>query len=538
MRAIRRHVYDVLRICKEQIWLILSYSIAIGIFTLIIPISAQSLVNIVSYGAIVQPVVVLAIIIFILLTASSIFRIMLVIIVEVIQQKIFTLIALNIAKHLTHISMSAYCKIQGTGLTNYFFEIITIQKAIAKLILYSIEMVMLILLSMTLLAFYHPILFAFDCILIVALLITFYFPFKRSVLSAVDESTAKHKVAAWLDEISFYPTLFRFQQTDSFALSETDKHILSYLKYRYAHFKNILFHHIGANIIYVLSTTSLLVIGGYLVIKQQLTLGQLVATEILLSLIVSNLIKLSSHFENLYDLIAASNKIGTIFDLPTDHKPSDNSSLPLLNRKKENYALEVKELTLPQVSTAINFKLSPNESIAIIDVANAKRSKLIDTFAGLNTNLQGMIKYDDILQQDYPVKELQSQICLLRNIEIFNGTISQNILLGNSHLESNLHYWINYFGLDEVLAALPAGIHSTVHPANTVGQASFEKIMLIRTFINKPRLLLIDGFLDDLAEDLLHKSIFALTQGEAKTTLVVITNNKQIANQFKQQIFL
>ena len=227
---VRDYLKDILYINKQTYWVVIAYGVAVAVLSLIIPIAVQTLVNIVSFGALMQPLAVLTFLVFIGLSTVSCFRIFQAIIVETIQQRLFVKTGLKLAKELPHIHYQTTENVNMLMLVNYFFEIPTIQKSIAMLLVTGLDLAFMGLISMLLLAFYHPLLLAFDIFLIIGLVIVILFPYRNALKYAIEESDAKHEIASWLEEIVKNLILFKMQSHDEYAFEVADRKLLRYVQ--------------------------------------------------------------------------------------------------------------------------------------------------------------------------------------------------------------------------------------------------------------------------------------------------------------------
>lgn len=533
---------------KDTLWVVVIYSISVNILSLIIPIAAQALVNIVSFGTLLQPVVVLTGIVFVMLGSAAILRIFQKQIVENIQQRIFTSVAINIAKILPKVITASFNQSRGVELVNRFFEVIVIQKSISILLITGLEIVLQSILSMILLAVYHPMLLAFDLCLIIALFLAVALPWKEALKTAVAECTQKHEVASWLEELVYNQILFKLHHNDQFALQKTDYKVSNYLQARQKHFKYILAHLYSIYGIYVISSSILLGLGGYLVMNQQLTLGQLVAAEIVLSNLVSGFVKFGSYLENIYDLFASTIKLGTLYDLPLETnpplKPEQIQNLESGLRKPpmieaENLGFNSSAAQIP-VFENINFNIQPGQSLAIIGEKGSGKSVLVDLLMGFIAPSEGSIRINQIDLKEYSFSVLRGHLALVRGIEIFTGTILENLVLHRNSISlERIQDLLVQFKLVESFAKLPLGLHTQLSTIqNHLSTIELQKMMFIRSLLAEPQILIVDGALDSMSRTDIDTVIQNLKNYPKPFTWVVTTRREDIVKQFKDHLRL
>ena len=283
-----KNILSLKALNRETMVSIVVISVIVSALSLIVPIAAQWLVNIVAFTRVMQPIILVSTIVLIILFATALLSLWQHIIVETIQQKLFAKVVLDCARKLPFLHSKVFEKHRGPELVNQFFDVITVQKSLADILLYGTNIILYSFFGMILLASYHPYFITFDLLLITGLVLSILIPYKTAMTMARKECSQKHLIAAWLEEIVHNPNLFRFTKHHRFALQEADKRLVGYLRARNTHFKMLLYHLGGIYGVSVLATTGLLGLGGYLVIKNQLSLGQFVAAEIILSSVVNS----------------------------------------------------------------------------------------------------------------------------------------------------------------------------------------------------------------------------------------------------------
>ncbi|RYX90335.1 hypothetical protein EON78_07010 [bacterium] len=161
-----------------------------------------------------------------------------------------------------------------------------------------------------------------------------------AVNSSIKESKIKYKVVAWLEEIALNVTSFKSSYGYLHAMKKSDILIKEYLKERKGHFSILLRLFSGSLFLQVLASSLLLGMGGWLVMQQQLTIGQLVASEIIVASIVTGFTKFGKQLETYYDLLAAVDKLGHLTGLEMERKGGEfleNINQPLNLRFKDMF---------------------------------------------------------------------------------------------------------------------------------------------------------------------------------------------------------
>lgn len=476
---------------KTTLASIIMISVLVSLLTLSIPIAAQTLINLIAFGKLLQPVVTLSLIVLVLMLALGALTIWQSVIIEVIQQKLMVKISLNLTRQFTHLSLDNFSVHHGPELVNRFFEVTSITKALASLLLYGVNLSLQLFFGLVLLLFYHPLFLIFDGFIIFGILLIVFIPYRKGLASAKEECAQKHQIGAWLEELLTNRFLFRFNHYAQYATHQADKRLVSFLKARNAHFKQLIKHQFGFYLLSALASSLLLGLGGYLIINNQLSLGQLVAAEIVLGALIYTFKRFSVLLENYYDLVASEHKIDTVLNLPC-----------------ESIKTELSELIIPIHSLTLVTQDQKKASSRIgeplvIGVDESKPGQYIaELILGFKNSLPITILVNDILCLEEHRRSLRQQALLIRDQEWFAGSIYDNLRLNQpSFSTEQLKELLIAFGLMDKIMRQPHGLKSIIYDWEYVfTPLELVQLMIIRAIMAKPQLLIIDGILDKLNE--------------------------------------
>jgi ABC-type bacteriocin/lantibiotic exporter with double-glycine peptidase domain len=149
---------------------------------------------------------------------------------------------------------------------NRFFDILTIQKGLPKLLIDIMGAVIQIIAGLLLLAFYHPSFMAFSIVTIGVLVATFYFAGPKGLEASMMESKYKYKIAHWLEEVARTVESFRLASSSNLAIEKMDNYVNNYLYYRKKHFKVLIGHYLSITLFKIAVTAGLLIVGTILVV--------------------------------------------------------------------------------------------------------------------------------------------------------------------------------------------------------------------------------------------------------------------------------
>ena len=513
----------------SSMYSILIISTLISVLSLVVPIAAQTLINLVAFGKLLQPVISLSIVVFVLMAGMGVLSIWQTVIIEVIQQKLMVRISLNLAKHFTHLSPTIFSTHNGPELVNRYFEIVVINKALASLLLYGITLSLQMIFGLILLLFYHPVFLLFDGFILISLLLIIYVPYRTALDSAKEECAQKHVIGSWLEEILINRYLFKYNDYPRYVIEQTDKRLVGFLKARNQHFKQLIKHQIGLYALAALATSLLLGLGGYLIINNQLSLGQLVASEIVLGTLIYGFKRLGALLENYYDLIAAAEKIDFALNLPLENNHNLEIENHLLPSVKSIHLQFEGILLQPGVQPTLNAEASPKNPLLLFFKQEDACKNLIESLSGLKETLSTTIIINGIPCTQKTLISLRKHSLLIREPQWFAGTIYQNLVLNHRNVAMDyLYYLLKKLNLLEKVMNCPEGLNTLVHDWQTAFTLSeLIQLMIVRAIIDKPRLLIIDRSLDELLVEELD-SVLSLLLALDNTTLVITTLKTQI----------
>jgi len=522
----------------RDIKVLIAFALVVGLLNLATPVAVEALVNTVAFVGLVQPILVLALVLAACLGLAAAVRAMEAIVVELIQRRLFVRVATDLAWRLPRVRREGLDRVHGPELVNRFFDVATMQKVGAKLLLDGVTVVLSAGIGLLVLAFYHPLLLAFDVFLLAALAFVIGVMGRGAVRTAVKESSAKYAVADWLEELVRHPLAFQLSGGREMALDHADTLANTYLERRGRHYRVVLRQLIGALALQVVTSALLLGLGGWLVKIGQLTLGQLVASWLIVSLVLAAVAKLGNQLESVYDLLAAVDKLGYLFDLPLELETGETPA-----RRPEPARLELTSVgyTWPggrQVPSGISLQIEPGERVALLGPCGAGKTTLLELLHGQRECSVGRIDFDGIDLRSLRPAALRSQVALARSGEVIAGTVAANLRLGNPALQlEELRGVLEAVGLWESIQRLPAGLETELTSfGRPLSGRQADLLVLARVLASRPRLLLLDGVLDGLGSAT-HERVFEHLAKQS-CTVVVATQRQDVAVRCRRVVVL
>ncbi len=526
-----RRLIELMRPELADLWRVLGLAAGSSLLALAPPIAVQALVNSVAMGGMGQPLVVLSVILFLFLLFSGAVYVLESYLVELVQRRVFVRLAADLAHRLPKVRNEVFDNRNGAELVNRFFDVLTVQKAGSSLLLDGVSLAMQAIVGLALLAFYHPFLLAFDALLLLSIGFILLALGRGGVYTAIEESKSKYALAAWLETIARNLLTFKSSGGPGWATDRADALAHAYLGAKCTHYRVLLRQTIGSLALYAIASTALLAIGGYLVIDGQLTLGQLVAAELIVSSVLASLIKFGKQLEGFYDLMAGVDKIGHLLDLPLER---GTGSTP---QAEGAAALSVRGLSFGYGAKrpallGLDFNARPGERIAVFGGHGSGKSSLAQLLSGLRQPDAGQIELDGLDLGEWRLDALRTRVALVSRLEIVEDSLFENVRVGRPGIGLNeVRQALDAVGLLDELALSPESIINIDLGPNgaPLSHAQAIRLQLARAMAGRPGLLVLDGILDEMDDTVRERVVSGLRARNAPWTLLVLTRSPQVA---------
>ena len=537
-------LFSLLRPDLRDIGVILIFSLLNGILLIAQPLAVDAVVNNIAFGGeqsvYVQALVIISLALFIFLVLMAVMRAAQYYVMEIIQRRLFVRMTADLAYRLPNASMTALERTLGPELINRFFEIVTIQKSSSLLLLEGVNLALATIIGLVVLAFYHPYLLAFALVLMTGLAVVVGLLGRHAVTTSIQESYSKHAVVGWLEQIAQFPVLFKGTGAAGLACRKADILACDYLDARRSHFRILLRQIAGLLALQALASGVLLTLGGILVLRGELTLGQLVAAELIVGAIVASVAKMGKHLEAWYDALAAVDKLGYLVDLPIEE--STGTMVP-----NGTGPMEVRAVRLGFTYSAerpllkdLSFHFPAGSRVAVVAAAGYGASTLLDILFALRPMQQGQVLLDGVDTRDWTLKALRHEVALVRGSDIVGGSIAENISLGREGIETDdIRRALSDVGLLETVLQYPEGLATLLAPGGRpLSSTERMRLMLARALIGKPRLLLLDECLEGLDLQVLAELEPCLFDRRNPWTLVLVTRDPELIRRCDQVLTL
>lgn len=530
-RSIRRF-FEVIRLEKKEVSAIYFFAILSGLIQLTLPLGIQAIINFAQAAAgqskLPASMWLLILLVVLGVLAAGVLQISQMRVVEKIQQRIFTRYAFEFTYKIPRLKTSATDNYYLPELVNRFFDTVSLQKALSKLLVDIPLAVIQILFGLILLSFYNPVFIILGLMLLAILYVVLYYTAKPGLEASLRESNYKYSVAGWLEELARAFKSFKVARNHNLHLRKTDQLVEGYLHARTEHFHVLKFQYWSLIFFKLLITAAMLIIGAILLVDQELNLGQFIAAEIVILTVLAAVEKLILSLDKAYDLLTSLEKLTKVTDKATEV----SGSLPF-DAAGKAISIEGNNICFgfdPQkpLLKNIQFDVPSGQKLAIMGAAGSGKSILLDLMTGSLEYQQGNLLINGVPIRNFRLESYRKHIGVFyHEQDIFHGTLMENLTMGDSSITTaELMELADIVGLRSFITALPMGFDTMLEPTGKgLSTIIAKKILLLRAFTSRPELLLLDEPFELAGGEDCMKIANYLLQLK-NTTVVVVTANQ------------
>lgn len=526
----------LLKMDRRDVRAIILFSLVSGILGLAAPLAVESLVNVVRWGVSLQPLLVLGLILLVFLSLSAALSVLQMIVVEMIQRRQFVRIVCDLSHRFPRANQQQLIGQYPRELANRLFDIITIQKATAEILVDGVSIVLMTFIGLVLLGFYHPFLLSFNLVLVLMMYFITVLLGRGAIRTSIEESRCKYSTFHWLQDVIQFPGAFRVNGGECLAIERASQLASDYVNARRSHFQILVRQLVFSSGLQAVALTALLGLGGWLVIAGELTLGQLVASELVVATVVGAFAKAGKSIEKFYDLMAGINKVGHLIDLATDlQEPIVIDQDGPLDVKCQGLRIQhgVQSFELDA------FTVAAGKLQAI--VTKEYTQPLALALAGLLDPDQGIFEVGGMDVRRLAMGNQQGAwVGLASRWEIFHGSIGHNLDLGRNRVgRSRMREILQQLNLWSDISHLPDGTATVLQTDGyPLSDTQKSKLMMARALAARPRLFIVAGLLDALPSNEQDQLLSFLSSLRQMATTIVITGDPTVAGRCDQQLIL
>lgn len=532
MKPIQRF-WGLLRQDKRDLLYLYLYAICNGIINLSLPVGIQAIMGLVLAGRLSASWGILTAVVMIGVAIAGVFQIMQLYIVEILQRRLFARAAFDFAYRIPKFRLKKLGNYYAPELVNRFFDTVTVQKSLSKILMDFSTSILQILFGIILLSLYHPIFIAFGLTLLVVLFFIIYITSKPGMRTSLAESNNKYEMAFWLTELARALPTFKLSASSELNLKRTDEIVHKYVGSRKKHFRVLLGQYASIIGLKTLVTAGLLIVGALLLIQNAITIGQFVASEIVIILILNSSEKLIMSMEAIYDVLTSIEKMGKVTDMPIEADTRNGMRLTAA----ENIGVEVQHLDIfgtlesNMVNEDINFKIKPGSSACLTGDSGSGKTSILKILSTVLDNYEGSILYNEVPIQNLDLDHLRTQIgYIFAEQEIFYGSFIENISLGREGVSDEEVIKIaQEVGLDKLIQTFPEGYqHIIMNSERVFSGTDRARLLVARALISNPKLVFVEDIFSGLrAEHAKNLINLLMTKCDSKT-LIIVSNNQLV----------
>lgn len=531
----------VLRYEKQEITSIYFYAILSGLVQLSLPVGIQSIISFVLGGSMSTSLVLLITFVIAGVFIAGLLQVNQMKLIEKIQQQLFVRYSFQYAHTIPNLNLKDVDGYYLPELTNRFFDTISLQKGIAKLLLEVPAATIQIFFGLLLLSFYHPVFIFFGLFLLLVLYLILRATANKGMETSITESNFKYQIAGYLQELARLVTTFKFSRNNSLHLFKTDEFVTNYLHARTAHFKILQVQYWTLIAFKVLITAAMLIVGAFLLVNQQLNIGQFIAAEIVILMVIGSVEKLIINLDKVYDVFTSVEKISKLTE-----KPKEQSGKVALDNIGKGVSVQFKNLSFGYtpnhlVLKDISFTINPGEVVCIQGSYSSGKSTLLRLMSGAYSNFSGNLLVNGIPINNYNHVSLRKQSgIMLHTQDIFQGTLRENICMGDESITwERMNSLAEMAGLKQFIDSKENGFDMVLQPMGQhLSGRIIKKIILLRSLVHSPSLLLLEDPWLGLEDVYQHQIKDFLLHSLPGTTVIIVSNDTSFSRNCDKTIIL
>jgi len=480
-------------------------ALAVNLLSLGVPLAIQMIINNIGVRTMLQPLIVLCALLLFILSCSGVLQAIQTYTVEILQRRLFVRYGFIISERLTSYKDKFYKKANHEDLINRYFDIIIMQSSMVTFFVTGFGFIIQFVIGFTLLTFYHPYFLGFAGFMGQFLILNWMLFGPNGVKAGSPEADGKYKVVTWVEELSRVRNIFCSDNGKDFSNKKLNHLFNDWLHVRENLFKFQFRQHIGLQIFGVVMNIILLGMGGFLVLKKELSVGQLVAAALVVNSIIASLPNLQNFFFSVYNYSTSLDMIARFYDFELETS-KDNAIVP------RKFDFQFENLTF-EPNYHFNFTFKEGTKNLIFVKSFSSIDLFYESLMGFSNHSSGNVRFDNLLADDLDFGAVRNEIQIIRYDQFFSGTIREN-LTGLSHRQfsnTEIENVLKKVGIDENIAKLPKGLETEIQP-NTfpLSKSQLLSLQIARALLLKPKILLVTPDFEQIStfkRSLIYKEI-------------------------------
>jgi putative ABC transport system ATP-binding protein len=509
---------------KNFFWLAIIYGLAISLLSLATPISVQMLINSIANTALPTPLFTLSAVLLFLLLISGVLGAMRSYMMELFRRRFMARLVADVTMRAINAANPFFEDTRRIDLFNRYFEIINIQKVIPSLLIGGFTILLQAAVGFIVTSFYHPFFLAFNVVVILLVWAIWKLWSKGAMLTSIEVSHEKYAAAHWLESVGASNGFYKTANHIDYALDRSEEVTARYVAAHRRHFGYYFPQTVALLVLYAFSSAGLLALGGWLVIQEQLSIGQLVAAELILSGVFAGISQLGSYVDDYYDFVAAVEELALLYAIPQE--PPAPKRVVALPPRGNSLVMSHVELDHASGRIAFDFEIPDGARLVAQGSPGMERvfSNLLKRHARTD---KGMITIGGIDIGSLDTLELRSDVQVLDRPAVVESSIADYLALATPSVDpAAMVRALKIVGLDDRVAMLPDGLQTTL--SSTGYPLSLGKTMQLRlaaALLSRPRILVLSPLFDMVSKARLQAAFDSFEASD--TTLIYFSNRPE-----------
>ena len=511
--------------------ILILYAVAIGLFSLVVPLTVQELTNTFAYA--IEPIMIVtfALVMLIGLLTIGFFRVFQTSATETLFQRLYVRIALAMTEHLPRIRQEAF----SPGHASRFMEAELLSRAIVVVLVDVINVLVSGMTGMTILVFYHPNFLIYNTLLLGGFALVAVVAGQGGVLATRTVSEKNYDVMTWIQDIANNRLHFKASQSMPFLIGKTDHLLEAYLQARQVRSNILTWRQYRSIVVWeAVCHSGMIALGGWLLSTGQITLGQFVAAEVIVGTLLLNLDTVTRRIYAMTYILTSLGELDRVFALPKHEAFEVGTSIRLPDPALYGVHLTCKDVAFayphsPPLFEHVNLEVAPGEKLAVLVRSSLEKSTLALVLAGLYRPTAGIVRYNDVDLRDVTMDHINGSRGLVLDSQptLFDGTLEENISLGRASIRfEDLRWAIRFVELEDEIDRMPHGLDTRVDAGgNRYTKSQILRILVARAIVTRPPLVIFDGTLHNMEPSLRQVLLRRLCSKEEPWVAIFVTND-------------
>ncbi len=519
-RELMASIFRILSPEASYYSLAIVYGIGISVLSLATPISVQMLINTVANTGLTLSLVVLSVTLFVLLLLSGLLNALRIHLMDLFQRRFYARMVSEIALRSIYALNPFFQDLRMSTLFNRYFDIVIVQKNLPNILIGGFTIVLQAAVGFVLVSLYHPLFLVFNLVVVALIWLIWLIWGKRAMFSAVEVSHKKHAAASWLEGLGESNGFFKSERHIAEALDRPDAITHDYITKHARHFRHHFAQTLSFLLLYALASAVLLGLGGWLVIQGELSLGQLVAAELVLSVALFGVSQLGTYLAYFYEICGAIDELSLFYRI---RQEEPTAGLVELGAGAD---LSFANVTFAERGGAsLDFRIPGGSRVMAVAESHGVQRETINLLKRHAKPESGYIALGGVDIMGVQPHSLRQKVIYLARPTIVDLTIREYLdLSGDEDSSARDLEVLEAVGLADTIARLEDGLDTRLSTNGwplTISETM--QLKLAATIIAEPRVLVLNQLFDTMPDEVLRRALDML-QAKCSCTVIYFTD--------------